>query len=269
MTNPFAAWKIVARGVRDLDLSRTAAALAFTTLLALVPLVSVAIATVARFPVFDAWLDALEKFLLRYMLPSSASTLVHTYVLGFAVHAAEVRGLSLAFVAVTGVLLFAMVEREINLIFRVRRGRSVLKRTPVYVLGLTLGPVLVGASIWSTTWILAQTRGILPRSATFGDFVIAPLPVLLTAIALALLYKIVPARPVRWVPALIAGASASAAFEAMKHGFAWYVTHVPTYELIYGALAALPLFLIWLHLCWVIVLAGALLTAALDGGQSA
>jgi len=268
VTHPIYVLRHLARGLRDLDLSRTAAALAFTTLLALVPLASVGVATVAHFPVFETWLNSLEAFLLRYMLPVSASTLVHTYVLGFAAHAAELRGLSLLFIAVTAVLLFAMVEREINLIFRVRRGRPLVRRVPVYFVVLTLGPLLIGAGIWLTTWIMAQSRAIIPRSTTLGAWIVAPLPIVLTAAALALMYKFTPAKPVRWVPAVIAGAAAAAAFEVMKHGFAFYVTHVPTYEIIYGALAALPLFLLWLYLCWLIVLGGALLTAALDGGGS-
>ena len=114
---------------------------------------------------------------------------------------------------------------------------------------------------------MAQSRAIIPRETTLGQWIVAPLPIVLTAIALALLYKLVPYRPVRWAPAIVGGVLASIAFEVMKHGFAWYLTQVPTYELIYGALAALPVFLSWLHLCWTIVLAGALLTAALNGGR--
>ncbi len=253
-------------GLRDLDLSRTAAALSFTTLVALVPLATVAVATVARFPVFETWIDALERFLLRHMLPGSASTIVHTYVLGFASRASQLRGISIAVIAFTAILLFAMIESEFNIIFRVSRGRPLLRRAPVYVVGLIAGPILVGASIWLTTWIMTESRSIIPRE-TLGHWVVAPLPILLTAVALAMMYKFVPARPVRWLPAVIGGVLASVAFEIMKHGFAWYLSAVPTYELIYGALAVLPVFLIWLHLCWTIVLAGALLTAALNGGR--
>ena len=150
-----------------------------------------------------------------------------------------------------------------------RRPRPLVRRVPVYFVMLTLGPVLVGASIWMTTWIMAQSRAIIPQGTRVGQWIVAPLPIVLTAAALTLMYKFAPAKPVRWVPAAIAGAAAAAAFEVMKHGFAWYVTHVPTYEVIYGALAALPLFLIWLYLCWLIVLGGALLTAAFDGGGRA
>jgi membrane protein len=263
VTTPAAFARQLIKGLRDLDLSRTAAALSFTTLLALVPLASVAVATVAHFPAFDQWLDALEKFLLRYMLPGSASTLVHTYVLGFAARASQLRGLSLAFVAVTGVLLFAMIEREINLIFRITRGRALWRRVLLYVFGLTFGPIMVGASISLSTSLLSEA--IVPHEAVVGRWIVAPLPLVLTAVALALVYKLVPARRVGWLPAVLGGALAALALEMLKHGFAWYVGNVPTYEFIYGALAALPLFLVWLHFCWLIVLVGALVTAALDG----
>ena len=259
--------RTLATGLRDLDISRTAAALSFTTLVALVPLATVAVATVARFPVFETWMDALEKFLLRHMLPGSASTIVHTYVLGFAARASQLRGISIAVIAFTAILLFAMIESEFNTIFRVTRGRSLLRRAPAYVVGLLVGPILVGASIWLTSWIIAESHAIIPRETSLGHLIVAPLPILLTALAFAMMYKFVPAKPVRWLPAALGGVIASIAFEAMKHGFAWYLTVVPTYELVYGALAALPVFLVWLHLCWTIVLAGALLTAALNGGR--
>ncbi len=252
-------------GLRDLDLSRTAAALSFTTLVALVPLATVAVATVAHFPIFDVWLGALEKFLLRHLLPGSATAIVHTYIFGFANRASQLRGLSIAVIALTAILLFAMVEREINVIFRVTRTRPLRRRVPIYVFGLTAGPVLIGASIWLSTWIITQSHAFIPRKATLGQWIVAPLPIVLTAIALALMYKLVPYKRVRWVPAIFGGIMASIAFEIMKHSFAWYLAQVPTYELIYGALAALPVFLIWLYLCWTIVLSGALLTAALDG----
>ncbi len=254
-----------ATGLRDLELARTASALSFTTLLALVPLASVTFAAVSRFPIFSTWLDALEKFLLRHMVPGSAEALVHTYVLGFAERAAQLRGLSLAFIALTAVLLLAMIEREINVIFGVKKGRTLARRVPIYLAGLTVGPILIGASIWLSTRLMAESSGLIPREASIGEIIIAPLPLALTAVAFASMYKLVPARPVRGWAAAVGGVAGAIAFEVMKHGFAWYLQHVPTYEFVYGALAALPVFLVWLHLCWMIVLAGAVLTAALDG----
>ena len=258
-------WRNTTDQLRDVAISRTAAALSFTTLLGLVPLVTVVVAIVAQFPIFGTWVAALETFLLRHMLPASASAAVQTYVVGFADRAASLRGLSIALTLLTAILLFATIEGEINTIFRVTRGRSWLRRIPLYVLGITLGPLLLGASIWMSTWLAAQSRAVLEEPTLFRHWVVAPVPFLLTAIAFTLTYKLVPARLVRWTPAIVAGVVASIVFELMKRGFSWYIDAVATYEIIYGALAALPVFLLWLYLCWVIVLAGAALAAVLDG----
>ena len=106
---------------RDIGLARAAASLAFTTLLGLVPLATVAFTFVARFPVFQQWLDALESFLLKYMLPGSANAVVHTAIREFTEKAARLTGLSIAFIGVTAVLLIATVEREINAMWGIRR----------------------------------------------------------------------------------------------------------------------------------------------------
>lgn len=259
-------WSKTAAQLRDVAISRTAAALAFTTLLGLVPLVTVVVAVVAQFPIFSTWVAALETFLLRHMLPVSASTVVHEYVVGFADRAANLSGLSLLIILITAIMLFATIESEINAIFRVSRGRAWMRRLPLYVVGITLGPILVGASIWTSSWLAAQSRVVLSEPELFRNWVVAPVPFLLTAIAFTLTYKLVPARTVRWLAALSGGVAASIVFELMTRAFAWYLSLVPSYELIYGALAALPVFLLWLYLCWVIVLAGAVLAAMLTGG---
>ena len=243
---------------------RTASSLSFTTLLAIVPMVTVALAFVAHFPIFDRWIAPLEAFLVRNALPGGASAVVHEYVLGFAEQAVRLTGVSIAIIAVTASLAIATVEREINMIWGIRRGRALAKRIPVYLLGMTAGPVLLGASISLTTWLIGESLAAVTLRKTFADVVVRTLPFVFAAAGLTLLYKGVPARHVRFIPALIAGAIAALALEAAKYGFAMYVTRVSTYEMVYGALAALPVFLLWIHLCWVIVLAGAAISATLS-----
>ena len=259
----------VASHTRDIGLVRTAASLSFTTLLGLVPLATVAIAFVARFPVFQQWLDALEGFLLKHLLPGTANAVVHEHIAAFTEKAARLTGVSIAFILVTAMLLIATVEREINAIWGDVRRRPLLRRLVVYVVGATAGPVLVGASISMTTWLVAESVAALPVR---GAFAVKALPVVLSTLALALLYALAPIRHVPWRNAFAGAFVAALAFEGAKHGFAFYVTHMPTYEIIYGALAALPVFLIWVHVCWLIVLTGAAITATLtlpsDAGTS-
>jgi len=266
--NPFRfVWRVAMR-MRDIGLARTASSLSFTTLLAIVPMATVALVFVARFPVFASWFAALEGFVFKNMLPGSAASVIHEYVLGFAEQAARLTGVSIAFVAVTAGLAISTVEREINLIWGIRRRRPLARRVVVYFVGLTAGPVLLGASISLTTWLIGESLAVVPIRKTQSDLILRMLPFVFGTAGLTLLYKAVPARHVRWVPALAGGVTCGLALEAAKHGFAWYLTWVSNYQVIYGAVAALPVFLLWIHLCWVIVLAGAAISATVADSRT-
>ena len=254
--------RVVAR-TRNTGLARTAGSLAFTTVLGLVPMATVAIAFVARFPVFQQWLEALEIFLLQSALPDGANEVVHRYVREFTERASELTGLSIVFLLVTATLVIATIEREINALWGIGLRRPMARRFVVYVLGTTLGPVLVGASISLTTWLFTQSLAVVPMEVTPADFAVKLLPLVLATLALALLYALVPNRRVPWRNAFASAFAAALALEGAKHGFAVYVKNVPTYELVYGTLAALPVFLIWIYVCWLIVLSGAAVTATL------
>ena len=252
--------------LRDIQLARTASSLSFTTLLALVPLASIGIAFVARFPIFERGLAAFEGFLLKDLLPPSTTSLVHEHVMRFAEQAARLTGISIVLLCVTAGLAMYTVEREINAIWGIRRGRSLAHRVFVYALGLTAGPVVIGASISVTTWIIAQSLALVPLRKTFGESIVHALPFVFVVVGLTLLYKFVPARRVRLAPAAVGGVGGALALEAAKSLFALYLTRVPTYQAIYGAVSALPVFLVWIYLSWLIVLAGAAVSATLAEG---
>jgi membrane protein len=259
--NPFRfVWRVLMR-MRDIGLARTASSLSFTTLLAVVPMATIALAFVARFPIFESWFAALEGFLFKSMLPGNAASVIHEYVLSFAEQAARLTGISIVLIAVTAGLAISTVEREINLIWGIRRRRPLARRVVVYFVGLTAGPVLLGASISLTTWLVGESLAVVPIRKTQSDLILRMLPFVFGTTGLTLLYKAVPARHVRWGPALVGGVTCGLALEGAKHAFAWYLTRVSNYQLIYGAVAALPVFLLWIYLCWVIVLAGAAISA--------
>ena len=249
--------------MRDIALARTAASLSFTTLLAIVPLATVTVAIVAHFPIFEDWLKSLEQFMLRHLLPFAAAAEVRMRVTEFAEQAARLTGVSIAAIVVSAGLAIGTVEREINAIWGIRQGRPLGRRLLVYAIGLTAGPVLLGASISITTWLVVHSLAVVPIHRTSGERIVQMLPFAFSLAGLTLLYKTVPARHVAMIPALVAGALAAAALEAAKHAFAWYVTRISTYQAIYGALSALPIFLLWIYLCWVIILAGAAVSATL------
>jgi len=166
-------------------------------------------------------------------------------------------------IAISAALAISTMERQINAIWRIRSGRSLPRRIVVYALGLTAVPVLIGASISITTWLVMHSLAAVSLRRSLGSQVAQTLPFLFAAAGLTVLYKGVPARHVPAVPALIAGALAAGALEAAKHGFGWYLAKVSTYEAVYGALAVLPSFLVWIYLCWIIILAGAAVCATI------
>jgi membrane protein len=233
--------------------------------------VTVAFAFVARVPIFEDWLKVLEQFLLRHLLPFAGAAEIRARIVGFAGQAMRLTGISIFAIGVTAALALATVEREINAIWGIRRGRSLAKRLIVYAVGLTAGPVLLGASISITTWVVAHSLAVVPFRRTLGAQIVETLPFVFSTAGLTLLYKVVPARPVPWGPAFAAGILAAAAFEGAKHAFAWYLTRVATYQAVYGALAVLPIFLLWIYFCWLIILTGAAVSAAIvePGGRRA
>jgi membrane protein len=261
--NPFHFLERVIGRLRDIDLARAAGSLSFTTLLAIVPLITVAFSFVGRFPIFEDWLKVLEQFMLKHMLPFAASTEIRGYITGFAEQAARLTSVSVALIAVSAALAMASVERQINAIWGIRKGRSLPRRLIVYALGLTAVPVLVGASMSITTWLVMHSLAAVSLRKTLGTQIAQTLPFLFAAAGLTVLYKAVPARHVGAVPAIMAGALAAAALEAAKRGFGWYLSQVSSYAVVYGALAALPIFLLWIYLCWLIILAGAAISATI------
>lgn len=250
------------RRLTGVGLINTAASLAFTTLLGLVPLFTVAFAYVSRFPLFDRFEQALEAFLLRFFLPTSGIA-IHRYLDEFVAKSAELRGISIAFVVVTAVLLVAQVESEINTIWGLREPRSLARRVFVYALGFTAGPVLIGAAVYFANWAIEQSIAATSLGSDAVTLLRQPLALVVDAAAFTFIYAFVPARRVPLRLALVGGVLAALAFELAKRGFTFYFAHVRTYQLVYGALAALPLFLIWIYLSWVIVLVGAAITATL------
>lgn len=242
---------------------RAAGSLSFVTLLGLVPLATVAFAFVAQFPVFQDFLKVLETFLLRHLLPSSASAIVHEYVVELAEGAAGVIGPSIIFVAITGVLMVDTIESEINEIWGVSKKRPVGRRIFVYLVGITAGPVMVGAAISLFRWTLTELVSAVSLQQGLTDTLWGFVPTTVVVLGLVLLYYVAPACRVRWRYAIASGLLAGIALEITRRIFTWYLAHFPSYELLYGALAAFPALLFWIFLCWLIVLAGAAVTATL------
>lgn len=240
-----------------------AGALSYATLLAMVPLTAVVIGVISAFPVFDSGVERLQDFIFNNFVPA-AGDIVQQYVDQFVERSGELTGAGTLFLVVTALLLMATIEKSLNRIWRVDRPRRVSSRLLVYWSVLTLGPVLMGASVGLTSVVAALPR-LAPEFARglIQTVMLGLTPFLIALAAFTLLFSVVPNRRVR-VHHALAGATFSAiAFEASKHGFVFYVSTFPTYERLYGALATIPIFLVWIYVTWVVILLGASVTAAL------
>jgi membrane protein len=261
-----AAWEFVVALVtrfREERATQTAGSLTYTTLLSLVPLFTVALAITTVFPVFDEWIGSLQLFILENVLPDTpAVDTIIDQINSFTKNAARLTAIGIVGFIVTSVMLMLTVDNALNRIFRVQRRRSLVQNIFIYWGVITLGPLFIGGSLSTTYFALRQAAGTLPLGF-LSDALFGLVPFLLTCAALALLYGVVPARRVEWRHALLGGVLAGIGFEIAKRGFAVYLTRVPTYTLIYGAFATIPIFLVWLYMSWLVVLTGAIVTAML------
>ena len=242
---------------------QTAGSLTYTTLLSLVPLFTVALAIATAFPVFDDTVSALQLFVLENFLPdASGIETIADQISSFTRNAGRLTAIGMGAFVVTAVMLMTTIDVSLNRLFRVQRPRPLLQQVLMYWAVLTLGPVLIGGSLSMTSFALGASFGWL-KLGYVADWLVGLLPFVFTCAALTLLYAVVPNRHVKARDALIGGLVAGIAFEVAKRGFAVYLARFPTYTLIYGAFATIPIFLVWLYLSWVIVLGGATLTAML------
>ena len=242
---------------------QTAGSLTYTTLLSLVPLFTVALAVSTAFPVFDVTIAQLQQFVLENFLPDARGIdTIADQITSFTRNAGRLTAIGLGVFIVTAVMLMMTIDVSLNRLFRVQRQRPLLQQVLMYWAVLTLGPVLIGGSLSMTSFAVGASLGWL-KLGYVADWLLGVLPFVFTCVALTLLYGIVPYRAVRPRHALIGGVIAGIAFEIMKRSFAIYLARFPTYTLIYGAFATIPIFLLWLYMSWVVVLAGATLTAML------
>lgn len=241
---------------------REASALSFSTILALVPLLAVVFSALSLFPIFETWSGAIQDFIYRNFLPQLGEQ-VRQYLEEFSANTGQLTLWGLIFLMVTSLTLLATIEDAFNEIWQVKTGRSIGVRILVYWAMLTLGPILIAASLSMSSYLLSLS--ILQEPGIANNLkaqLLGFLPFILELSAFVLFYLAVPNCDVRVKHALIGGLVAALLFELAKYGFTQYLLRVTTYQLIYGALAVLPVFLIWIYLSWLVVLIGAYITAA-------
>ncbi|NVO07429.1 MAG: YihY family inner membrane protein [Rhodoferax sp.] len=246
---------------REDRLGLTASSLTFTTTIALVPMLTVALAVFTAFPMFAKFQDVLQKWLVESLVPDNIARQVLGYLSQFAGKASKLGVAGLAALLASALALILTIDRTLNSIWRVRTKRPFGQRVLVYWAAVTLGPVLLGASLSMTSYALSASKGLVGALPGGVGFLLDLLQFLLVAGGMAAMFHYVPNTFVRWGHAWMGGLFVSALMEVAKKLLALYLSNVPTYSAVYGAFATLPILLVWIYVAWVIVLLGAALTA--------
>ena len=245
------------------QLGLTASSLTFTTLLALVPFFTVLLSVFTAFPSFGRLQETLQRWLVDSLIPGEIAEQVMDYLLQFSSKASQLGIVGLAFLLLTVVSLILTMDKTLNHIWRVQRMRPLGQRLLIYWGVLTFGPLLMGLSIATTSYVLSASKGlvsVLPESVQIG---FNSLEFLLLSAAMTALYHYVPNTPVKWRHAWAGGLFVAAGMALAKNVLGLYLSTVPTYSAIYGTFATLPILLIWIYTCWVIFLLGAVVAAYL------
>lgn len=257
--------RIVRRG-REERLAQGAGGLTFTTLLSLVPVLVLSFGLFTRVPALRGPGEAIREHLLRGLLPPDLTRAVLKQLGQFTGNASALTLAGSLFLLLSALGLLLSVENTLNRIWQVKKPRPLVRRLGLHAAMLLTAPVLVGASLWATTALLAATGDGAARPVWLGQ-VLALGPALLGAAAFACLFRFVPHAAVRRRDAAVGGLLAGAAFEFGKRGFAMYLASAPAYRTLYGAFAPLLAFLVWVYYSWFITLAAALVSANLPRGN--
>ena len=241
----------------------TAGYLSYVTLMSLVPLIVVMLSVMTAFPIFTEIKGIIENFVYQNFLPA-AGDVVKEHITGFVTNASEMSAIAITFLFLFALLLISAIDTSLNKIWRITAKRRIVTAFSMYWMVLTLGPVLMGSSIAATSYIVSLIS--IGTYDIFGltNIALRALPVFASIGAFLILYTVVPNKVVPIKHALLGATLAALLFEVAKKGFAFYITQLPSYERIYGALAGIPILFLWVYLSWLVVLIGALFTVSLE-----
>ena len=241
----------------------TAGALSYTTLVSLVPLAVAVLAMFSAFPVFQQARDTLIDFVFRNFVPAAGEKVQET-LLTFADNASKLTGISILVMLFSALSMMISIEDRLNRIWRVHQPRSWGSRLLLYWAALTLGPILIVGGIATTSYVAAfpLLHGAADQLGGLAHAALSVLPFVVTFFTLWLMYALIPNCKVSRRDAAIGALLGAVLFEIARWGFTLFVRHAQTYQQIYGVLAAIPIFLLWIYLSWVIVILAASIAAS-------
>ncbi len=261
-THWYAFLRHLGKRTSDDRITVVASSLAYTTLLSLVPLITVVFSVMSAFPIFDSWQQSVETFLYNNLVPHATGT-VQTYLHEFVTNTGKMTSIGLAALFVVALLLISTIDKQLNRIWRCKIERHFLLSFSVYWMILTFGPLFIAISLGVSSYLMSMSFLTTASVSGGGVALLKLVPTTLGILGLFVMYVVIPHRSVPFRYAFIGACVSAALFDAIKSIFAWYLVNFPSYEVIYGALATIPILLVWIYLCWLIVLIGAEITAAL------
>jgi membrane protein len=253
---------------RGQNLQQVAASLAFTTTLALVPMLTVASILIGYLPSVIRIKDAFQAWLLDTYMPGGINEQVFDYLNQFSSQAKGLTLVGLISLVITTIMTLAVIESAFNQIFRITQKRPLLKKIAIYSAATFLGPILLGVGTYLSGLLIGAAEG-WTESLSFGLGVVAAIaPILLAFSVFTVAYKYLPYAKISWSDAFSGALFAAMSFEIMKFAFGLFLTNAAFYKTVYGAFAIFPLAILWIYLIWWITLAGAVLVANLPSIRS-
>lgn len=256
-------FRFLAKRSLDDNLFQAAGALSFTTVFALVPLTLVVFGVLKGLPVFAEWSGRLSDYVFSNFVPSAARS-VQTYLNQFADSASQLTTAGVIALVVSLMITLTGVEAAFNRIWRVKAARPKFSRFLVYWTVLTLGALMAVASLAVSAKFFAMSVFATGAGHVLQVVMLRLAPMVIELLAFAAIYRVVPHRTIKWRHAVAGALLATFLFEMVKWGIGVYLGNFGAYSKIYGALAVVPIFLLWIYLTWTAVLLGASLASSIS-----
>lgn len=235
--------------------------LAYVTLLSIVPFLAVIFYMLSAFPMFSELNKVMEDLIFNNFVPTSGDA-IKDHVNGFIENTKKMSMMGIASLIVIALLLISTIDQTINRIWRCTNKRSFVQAFTIYWTILSLGPIILGSSIALSSYLFStvQAQGFL----SIGQQLLSLMPFMIAWLAFAGVYSLVPHQRVSFRYSAIGGLIASILLTVGTDLFTLYITNFPSQQLIYGALAVIPILFVWIYFNWLIILFGAEVTATLE-----